>query len=117
MLPAGGCCWLPLAHKSSVGEPWNGQAQQDRHGPTTPLSSLQHSQAPLHFTSTPHRHCMLLIHTSRRSSSHPPPSLTTHRTSPTTMGDAAEWETSKENVMPLKHGRNVAKLNAALAEK
>jgi len=33
------------------------------------------------------------------------------------MGDAAEWETSKENVMPLKHGRNVAKLNAALAEK
>jgi len=33
------------------------------------------------------------------------------------MGDTAEWETSKENVMPLKHGRNVTKLNAALAEK
>ena len=41
----------------------------------------------------------------------------TLRARPGTMADAAEWETSKENVMPLKHGRNVTKLNAALAEK
>ena len=47
------------------------------------------------------------------------PSFTYIRQGPhaVTMGDAAEWETSKENVMPLKHGRNVTKLNAALAEK
>jgi hypothetical protein len=31
--------------------------------------------------------------------------------------EAAEWEISKENVMPLKHGRNVSKLNASLLEK
>ena len=62
---------------------------------------------------------MLLIHASQCSSSshHPPLYLKSTQTPTTTMGDAAEWETSKENVMPLKHGRNVAKLNAALAEK
>ncbi|KAI9922386.1 hypothetical protein PsorP6_002457 [Peronosclerospora sorghi] len=31
--------------------------------------------------------------------------------------DDFEWETSKENVMPLKRGRNVADLNKALREK
>jgi len=76
------------------------------------MQALRSATTNIRYTSTSRRSTVLIILIL------PPHSSTTQSPSPpATMGDAAEWETSKENVMPLKHGRNVTKLNAALAEK